>query len=196
MVDRSFLDRAQKGMRAWWALMEEHGTRRNLPMTPQVPAWSLNEAMAPDAIACGDSGTVTTWAARQIKIRRGQSFSFVKFAEARGARGVRIDDPATCAEQLDQALGWDGPVIVECGVDQHEPPMPAKVKKEQAQKLLEALRAGTPNHNRIALQMVKDVLDEAGFAAAPVRAVPGRIGQAASGIIGRLRDRAQNEHPE
>jgi pyruvate dehydrogenase (quinone)/pyruvate oxidase len=25
---------------------------------------------------CGDSGTVTTWAARQIKTRRGQLFSF------------------------------------------------------------------------------------------------------------------------
>ncbi|WP_274381535.1 hypothetical protein [Segeticoccus rhizosphaerae] len=38
-------------------------------MKPQVPAWALNEVLAPDAIVCGDSGTVTTWAARLIKIR-------------------------------------------------------------------------------------------------------------------------------
>ena len=45
-------------------------------MHPQVPAWALNDALAADAIVCGDSGTVTTWAARQIKTRRGQMFSF------------------------------------------------------------------------------------------------------------------------
>ncbi|MEV5753924.1 hypothetical protein AB0L00_39440 [Actinoallomurus sp. NPDC052308] len=53
-----------------------------------------------------------------------------------------------------------------------------------------------PTRNRIALQMVKDVLEEASFEAAPVRAVSGRIGQAASSLIDRLRNRAQNEHPE
>jgi thiamine pyrophosphate-dependent acetolactate synthase large subunit-like protein len=49
--------------------LEERGTRDDVPMKPQVPAWALNEVLAPDAIVCGDSGTVTTWAARLIKIR-------------------------------------------------------------------------------------------------------------------------------
>lgn len=44
-------------------------------MKPQVVAWHLSQALADDAILCGDSGTVTTWAAR-MKLRRGQSFSF------------------------------------------------------------------------------------------------------------------------
>ena len=197
--DRSFLAHAQEGMTQWWALMEERGTSTDLPMRPQVPAWALSAALDDDAIICGDSGTVTTFAARQIKIRQDQLFNFsgtncsmaadlpyaigaaaafpgrqvvaftgdgsvtmqlgdfltcvqhdlpikmvviknntlglikweqmvflgnpeygvsfapldfVKFAEACGARGVHIDDPARCPDQMGQALGMDGPVII------------------------------------------------------------------------------------
>src|SRR5205807_2541915 len=34
--DRSFLERAQAGMRDWWALMEHRGNRDDVPMKPQV----------------------------------------------------------------------------------------------------------------------------------------------------------------
>jgi pyruvate dehydrogenase (quinone) len=271
--DRAFLERAQQATRAWWELMEQRGTSTDSPMHPQVPAWALNGALADDAIVCGDSGTVTTWAARQIKTRRGQLFSFsgtncsmaaalpyaigaqaafpgrqvvaftgdgsatmqlgdfltavqhglpvkvvviknntlglikweqmvflgnpeygvnmapldfVKFAEACGARGVRIEDPRRCGEQLREALSWDGPVVIECVVDEHEPPYPAKIKKDQAQKLATALRAGTPNRRRIALQMVKDLLDESSFEASPAHSVPGPVGRAAAKIVGKV----------
>jgi pyruvate dehydrogenase (quinone)/pyruvate oxidase len=73
--DRSFLEQAQAGVREWYALMEERGTRTDVPMKPQVVSWHLQEALADDAILCGDSGTVTTWAAR-MRLRRGQVFSF------------------------------------------------------------------------------------------------------------------------
>jgi pyruvate dehydrogenase (quinone)/pyruvate oxidase len=273
--DRSFLEKAQQGTREWWALMAERGTSTDTPMHPQVPAWALNDALAGDAIVCGDSGTVTTWAARQIKTRRGQMFSFsgtncsmaaglpyaigaqaafpgrqvvvftgdgsltmqlgdfltcvqhglpvkvvviknntlglikweqmvflgnpeygvnmapldfVKFAEACGARGIRIDDPELCSQQIAGALSWDGPVIVECVVDEHEPPYPAKVKKDQVSKLVSALREGTPNRRRIALQMVRDMLDESSFDASPAHSVPGPVGKAAAKIAGKLRE--------
>jgi pyruvate dehydrogenase (quinone)/pyruvate oxidase len=277
--DREFLGKAQEGMRAWWELMEERGTSTDVPMHPQVPAWALNDALAADAIVCGDSGTVTTWAARQIKTRRGQMFSFsgtncsmaaalpyalgaqaaypgrqvvaftgdgsltmqlgdfltavqhglpikivvirnnslglikweqmvflgnpeygvnmapldfVKFAEACGARGVRIDDPKRCDEQIKEALAWDGPVIIECITDEHEPPYPAKVKKDQVVKLMSALHEGTPNRRRIALQMTKDMLDESSFEASPAHAVPGPIGRAGGKIADKLRHRAED----
>jgi pyruvate dehydrogenase (quinone)/pyruvate oxidase len=121
---------------------------------------------------------------------------FVKFAEACGARGMRIEDPATCHDQMREALSWDGPVIVECVVDPHEPPMPAKVKTKQVKMLSEALRAGTPNRNRIALQMVKDLLDESSFEASPGHVVPAKVGQAASRFVDRLRNHADARHPD
>ena len=275
--DRAFLEEAQAGMQAWWELMEERGTSSDVPMHPQVPAWALSSALADDAIVCGDSGTVTTWAARQIKTRRGQLFSFsgtncsmaaglpyaigaqaaypgrqvvvftgdgsltmqlgdfltcvqhglpvkivvisnntlglikweqmvflgnpefgvdmapfdfVKFAEACGARGVRIEDPQRCGQQLSEALAWDGPAIIECVTDEHEPPYPAKVRKQQVQKLAAALREGTPNRRRIALQMVKDMLDESSFEASPAHAVPGPVGEAGARLADRLRRRS------
>ena len=73
--DRSFLETAQKGMKQWWALLDERGQRRDTPMKPQVVAWELNRLLADDAIISTDSGTITTWAARYLRIKRGQMFS-------------------------------------------------------------------------------------------------------------------------
>jgi pyruvate dehydrogenase (quinone)/pyruvate oxidase len=280
--DRTFLTQAQQGMQAWWDLMEERGTNTDVPMKPQVAAHAVSQALAPDAIVCGDSGTVTTWAARQIKLRKGQAFSFsgtncsmaaglpyaigaqaafpdrqvvvftgdgsltmqlgdvltavqhqlpikivvvknnslglikweqmvflgnpeygvnfapldfVKFAEACGARGMHIEDPGTCVQQMREAMSWAGPVIIECLVDQHEPPMPAKVQKSQVKKMAQALREGTPNRNRIAAQMVKDVLDESSFSASPGHVVPSAVGRVAAKVAERIRDHTDPEHP-
>src|SRR5688500_9929478 len=37
--DRGFLETAQQGMAEWWKLIEERGTRPDVPMKPQVVAW-------------------------------------------------------------------------------------------------------------------------------------------------------------
>jgi pyruvate dehydrogenase (quinone) len=73
--DRSFLAKAQAGMKEWWKLMEERGTRRDVPMKPQVVAWELGRRLSPTAIVSADSGTITTWFARQIPVKRGQKHS-------------------------------------------------------------------------------------------------------------------------
>ncbi|HVS99849.1 MAG TPA: thiamine pyrophosphate-dependent enzyme [Solirubrobacterales bacterium] len=73
--DRSFLGAAQEGVREWWQLMEQRGTRDDVPMRPQVVAWHLAEALADDAIVCGDSGQVTYWVT-QMKLRGAQKFAF------------------------------------------------------------------------------------------------------------------------
>ena len=73
--NRSFLEKAQKGMKDWWELMEERGTRKGKPMKPQVVSWELGKLLKDNAIIASDSGTIATWFARQIKARRGQKFS-------------------------------------------------------------------------------------------------------------------------
>jgi pyruvate dehydrogenase (quinone)/pyruvate oxidase len=73
--DRGFLKEAQKRMREWRELMHERGTRKDTPTKPQVVAHHLNELLADDAIISTDSGTITTWVARHVDIRRGQLFS-------------------------------------------------------------------------------------------------------------------------
>jgi pyruvate dehydrogenase (quinone) len=73
--DRSFLETAQRRMAEWWTLMEERGTRPDVPMKPQVIAWELGNRLRSDAIVCSDSGTIATWWARQIRVKRGQMYS-------------------------------------------------------------------------------------------------------------------------
>lgn len=73
--DRRFLEAAQQGVREWEELLEERGTRRDLPMKPQVVAHELNKLLRDDAIIATDSGTITCWAARHLKIRGNMMFS-------------------------------------------------------------------------------------------------------------------------
>jgi pyruvate dehydrogenase (quinone)/pyruvate oxidase len=73
--NRSFLEEAQNGIRDWWELMRERATREDLPMKPQVVAWHIAEALADDAIVCGDSGQVTYWAT-QMRLRGNQRFVY------------------------------------------------------------------------------------------------------------------------
>src|SRR3989442_5912838 len=72
---RKFLDKAQSGMQEWWALMVKYGTRMDKPMKPQVVAWELGKHLAENAIVSCDSGTIATWWARQIPVKRGQMHS-------------------------------------------------------------------------------------------------------------------------
>jgi pyruvate dehydrogenase (quinone) len=74
-TDRTFLETAQARMKKWNELMDERGTRMDLPLKPQVVAHELNQLLDDDAIICCDTGTVTTWAARHIKIRGDMQFS-------------------------------------------------------------------------------------------------------------------------
>ncbi|MBX6331184.1 MAG: pyruvate oxidase [Gemmatimonadaceae bacterium] len=73
--DRSFLREAQKGMRDWWALMDKRARRNDTPIKPERVAWELSELLDDDAIISTDSGTVTTWIARQLRMKRNQQFS-------------------------------------------------------------------------------------------------------------------------
>jgi pyruvate dehydrogenase (quinone) len=73
--DRSFLEKARSEMRDWRALQAERAEPREPPIAPDAIPYHLGRALADRAILCGDSGTVTTWAAR-TELRRGQLFSF------------------------------------------------------------------------------------------------------------------------
>jgi pyruvate dehydrogenase (quinone)/pyruvate oxidase len=73
--ERSFLQKAQEGMKAWNAQLDEEGTRTDVPMKPEVVAYTLEKLAAPDAIICGDSGTNTTWIGRNFRLKRGQMFT-------------------------------------------------------------------------------------------------------------------------
>jgi pyruvate dehydrogenase (quinone) len=73
--NNKFLKKSQERMKTWNELMEERGTRSDLPMKPQVVTYNLNKLLEDDAIVSADSGTIATWAARYIDMRGSMQFS-------------------------------------------------------------------------------------------------------------------------
>ena len=63
-------------MREWWELMEERGTRAgHADEAAGRRAGSLGKRLRDDAIVSCDTGTIATWWARQIRVKRGQMYS-------------------------------------------------------------------------------------------------------------------------
>lgn len=89
-----------------------------------------------------------------------QPIDFAAFAHACGAVGFSVDDPADCGRMLEEFLAAPGPAILQAAVDPFEPPMPAKVKAEQAMHFAEALARGEPNRKKIALTTISDRVKE------------------------------------
>ncbi len=72
---QGFLKKSQDRMKDWNDLMEERGTRKDMPMKPQVVTYTLNKLLNDDAIVSSDSGTIATWTARYVEIRGNMQFS-------------------------------------------------------------------------------------------------------------------------
>ncbi len=240
--DRSFLQAAQKGMKEWNELLDERGTRTDVPMKPQVVTYAVNKLLKDDAVIVSDCGTVTTWAARYLKIRGDMLFSctgmlatmanglpysvgaamaypgrqvvclsgdggftmlmgevatlvkyklpvkvvviknntlgqikweqmvmegnpqfgvdlqpidFAKYAEACGAAGFTLDDPAKAEAVLREAFAVDGPAVVQAVVDANEPPMPGHATMDQAWHFAKSLIRG----EKYRADIIKTVLE-------------------------------------
>lgn len=71
-TDRGFLNKAQKSMQGWKRKMDEQAGVKTRPMKPQLLAAELGKRLPNDAIVNCDSGTIATWWARHIPVKRGQ----------------------------------------------------------------------------------------------------------------------------
>ncbi len=78
-----------------------------------------------------------------------QPIDFAAFAQACGATGLHVEDPADCADIVARALEASGPVVVEAVVDPFEPAMPPRVTAEQATNMAQALARGEPYREQI-----------------------------------------------
>ena len=70
-----FLKKIQKSVSEWNKNLEKEGKWRTDPIKPQSIAYELGLRLPENAIVSCDSGTITTWWARFIKLKRGQSHS-------------------------------------------------------------------------------------------------------------------------
>lgn len=70
-----FLKSKQEAMKNWNKLIKERSSRTDRPIKPQYIADILSDELEDNAIISVDSGTITTWAARHINLRKGMKFS-------------------------------------------------------------------------------------------------------------------------
>jgi len=242
-----FLKKSQRRMESWWKLMDERGTRMDMPLKPQVVTHALNKLLNSDAIVSSDSGTIATWSARYIDIRGDMQFSlsgslatmanglpysigaaiaypgrqvvcivgdggcamlmaelatlakyrlnvkvivvnnstlgqikweqmvfnanpefgvdlqpidFAGVAKSCGIMGYTLQHPSQAESILREALSYPGPALVDAIVDPQEPPMPGKIRTQQAIHFAEALLKGEKDAGKIIKTIAEDKVRE------------------------------------
>jgi pyruvate dehydrogenase (quinone) len=85
---------------------------------------------------------------------------FAAWARACGGYGVKVTDPADVAGAVAGALAYDGPAVVDCDVDPDEPPMPGKVRFEQAKAFTQAFLRGQPHALSTVANVARDKLHQ------------------------------------
>jgi thiamine pyrophosphate-dependent acetolactate synthase large subunit-like protein len=73
--DRSHLERAQEDMESWESVLQAAETDDDTPLRPQRVAAEIGAVAPSDSIFLADTGSVTVWAARHLRISRGGRFS-------------------------------------------------------------------------------------------------------------------------
>ena len=89
-----------------------------------------------------------------------QPIDFEGVAKSCGIAGFTLDKAENAQAILQQALNYPGPALVQAVVDPNEPPMPGKIKTEQAVHLAEALASGEKNAGKIIETVLKDKVRE------------------------------------
>ena len=84
-------------------------------------------------------------------------FSYARYAELLGFRGIVVSDPVKVAQAWDEALAAGQPVVLEAIVDPNVPPLPPHITLEQARNYLRAILKGDPDALRIIKASVKEL---------------------------------------
>ncbi|HJP65791.1 MAG TPA: thiamine pyrophosphate-binding protein [Actinomycetota bacterium] len=91
---------------------------------------------------------------------RYQSYmDFAPWAEANGGLGIHVEKPGDVEPSIRDALAHDGPALVDVHVNPDEPPMPAKVKYDEAKGFAQSFLKGTPRRATIASTLFRDKID-------------------------------------
>jgi pyruvate dehydrogenase (quinone) len=69
--DRSWREEIERGVEAWWRLLDERAHVPAEPVNPQLVFHELDRRLPDGAIVLADSGSATNWWARHLRLRRG-----------------------------------------------------------------------------------------------------------------------------
>jgi pyruvate dehydrogenase (quinone) len=89
-----------------------------------------------------------------------EPIDFAGVARSCGIGAFTLDRAISAESVLREALNYPGPALVDAVVDANEPPMPGKIKTEQAVHFGEALLKGDKNAGKIIQTVLKDKVRE------------------------------------
>ncbi|MEZ4334774.1 MAG: thiamine pyrophosphate-requiring protein [Myxococcota bacterium] len=73
--DRSWRERIEDEVEAWWKIVEARAMNDADPLNPQRVFWELSPRLPDGCILTSDSGSAANWYARDLKIRQGMKAS-------------------------------------------------------------------------------------------------------------------------
>jgi pyruvate dehydrogenase (quinone) len=73
--DRRWRTKIEEWIRDWWQILEARAMNSANPINPQRVFWELSPRLPDNCILCADSGSSTSWWARDLKIRPGMMAS-------------------------------------------------------------------------------------------------------------------------
>ncbi|MFC6020901.1 thiamine pyrophosphate-dependent enzyme [Plantactinospora solaniradicis] len=85
---------------------------------------------------------------------------FSGWARSCGGYGVKVTDPGRLPDAVREALAHPGPALVDCSVNPNEPPMPGKVRYEQAKEFTEAFLRGQPHRIATFATVARDKINQ------------------------------------
>ncbi|WP_422735745.1 thiamine pyrophosphate-dependent enzyme [Micromonospora sp. WMMD729] len=85
---------------------------------------------------------------------------FSTWARGCGAFGVKVTDAKALPGAIREALAHPGPALVDCDVNPNEPPMPGKIKYDQAKHFTEAFLRGQPHKVATVASVARDKINE------------------------------------
>ena len=89
-----------------------------------------------------------------------QPIDFAAVARGFGMSAYTLEDPHRAAEVVDAAMSHPGPVLIEAVVDPYYPPMPPKIKTQQALHFAESIAKGTPDSGKIIKSIASEKIRE------------------------------------
>jgi pyruvate dehydrogenase (quinone) len=93
-------------------------------------------------------------------VRFGSHMEFASWASSNGGLGIEIEKPGDLAPAVREMLAHDGPALLDVRVSPDEPPMPPKVKYDEAKGFAQSFLKGTPRRATIASTLFRDKIEQ------------------------------------
>lgn len=85
-------------------------------------------------------------------------FSYARYADQLGLKGIALEDPEKISDAWDAALAADRPTVIDAKTDPNVPPLPPHITFAQAQAYLSSIVKGDPDAMAMVKQTAKDLV--------------------------------------